>query len=303
MISVLRLFLLLTILSLTVQAQLIKSEKYEKYRPLYNAFIDVPYQTYDTQTVKLDIYQPKKDGLHPMMMWFHGGGWRKGSKDSVTSQLTPYLEAGFVVVNVQYRKLGEALAPAAVQDTRCALAFMLKNAEKYGVDKEKIVLSGTSSGGHLALITGMLPSHSKVDVPYSRDVDFKVAVIVNNYGITDVKDILSGENRKGFGVDWLGKQENREEIAESVSPLTHARKDNPAIITIHGDADPTVPYSHAVRLKKALDEAGVVNTLYTVAGGGHGSFSDEDKYLVYNEIVSFVNKQLGGDYMKPKKKK
>ena len=80
------------------------------------------------------------------------------------------------------------------------------------------------------------------------------------------------------------------EIARRVSPLSYVRKDNPPIITIHGDADNVVPYSHAVRLHQALDKAGVPNELFTVKGGGHGQFSDEDNREAYSAVWLFLAK-------------
>ena len=58
------------------------------------------------------------------------------------------------------------------------------------------------------------------------------------------------------------------DVARRVSPLTYVRSGLPPILTIHGDADPTVPYQHAVRLGQELDNVGVANELHTVPGGG-----------------------------------
>ncbi|NIP81377.1 MAG: prolyl oligopeptidase family serine peptidase, partial [Gemmatimonadetes bacterium] len=69
--------------------------------------------------------------------------------------------------------------------------------------------------------------------------------------------------------------------AERVSPLTHVRPGLPPVLTIHGDADPTVPYEHAVRLRESLDRAGVPNRLHTVRGGGHGNFRVEEYQEIY----------------------
>ena len=60
--------------------------------------------------------------------------------------------------------------------------------------------------------------------------------------------------------------------------------------TIHGDADDVVPYSHAVRLQEALDKAGVPNQLFTVKGGGHGQFSDENNRKAYTAVWQFLAK-------------
>jgi dipeptidyl aminopeptidase/acylaminoacyl peptidase len=117
-----------------------------------------------------------------------------------------------------------------------------------------------------------------------------VAAIVNWYGITDVNDEIVGENVKNYAVEWLGSSPYKQETARRTSPLTYVRKDNPPIITIHGDADDVVPYSHAVRLHKGLNQAGVPNQLFTIKGGGHGQFNDEDNRKAYAAIFQFLAK-------------
>src|SRR5690606_6870142 len=123
----------------------------------------------------------------------HGGGWTGGSKEDAQLTLLPYLQMGFNAVNVEYRFASDALAPAAVADVRCALRWVFNNADRYGFDTSKIVVTGDSAGGHLALMAGMLPKEANLDFecsqgPHGRDL--KVAAIVNHYGITDVNDLL-----------------------------------------------------------------------------------------------------------------
>jgi dipeptidyl aminopeptidase/acylaminoacyl peptidase len=119
-----------------------------------------------------------------------------------------------------------------------------------------------------------------------------VAAIVNWYGISDVRELLDGPNRRAFAVMWHGSQPNREQIATQVSPLTYVRRGLPPVITIHGDADPTVPYTQALRLREALDSVGVANQLVTVPKGGHGGFSLEDNVRAYMAIRAFLEKYV-----------
>jgi dipeptidyl aminopeptidase/acylaminoacyl peptidase len=84
---------------------------------------------------------------------------------------------------------------------------------------------------------------------------------------------------------------NRDAIAKRVSPLTYVRAGLPPIISIQGDADPTVPYPQNVRLHQALDNAGVRNTFVTVPGGKHGGFTDAEMAKAYAEIRGFLDKQ------------
>jgi acetyl esterase/lipase len=198
---------------------------------------------------------------------------------------------GFSVVNVEYRLARVALAPAAVEDCRLALRWVMKNARMYNFDSSRIIVTGGSAGGHLALMTGMLDSTAGFDATREWDqssVPLKVAAIINWFGITDVKDLLSGTNRQNYAVSWLGSQANRNELATRVSPLTYVRKDLPPIFTIHGDNDNLVPYSHAVRLHSALSAAGVTNKLVTIPGGKHGGFSREDMLRIYGMIRTFL---------------
>jgi len=87
---------------------------------------------------------------------------------------------------------------------------------------------------------------------------------------------------------WLGSQPNAEEIARRVSPLTYVRAGLPPILTIHGDKDDVVPYSHATRLHEALDKVKVPNQLLTIEGGGHGGFTQEQFVKSYETIWSFL---------------
>jgi dipeptidyl aminopeptidase/acylaminoacyl peptidase len=83
---------------------------------------------------------------------------------------------------------------------------------------------------------------------------------------------------------------NREELARQVSPITYIRPGLPPIISVHGDADEIVPYSHAVQLHKGLDKAGVTNKLITISRGNHGGFSRQETLKSFGEIREFLRK-------------
>jgi acetyl esterase/lipase len=276
---------------------------------------NVVYSRADGMDLKLDIYAPRANlypkpssssgprKAVPTLVYFHGGGWMGGSKDSASIRLMPYLQKGWAAVAVQYRLGGEALAPAAIEDTRCATWWVKRNAEKYGFDPDRIVLSGSSAGGHISLITGMLTTNAGLDgrCPGLREKplgaaelpELKVAAIVNWFGITDVNDLISGANMKTYAVMWMGSLKNRDSIAKQVSPLSYIHKNLPPILTLHGDKDEVVPYSHAVRLHKKLDKNGTPNQLHTVKGAGHGGFSVAETRTAFSVIDSFLAKYVG----------
>jgi acetyl esterase/lipase len=200
------------------------------------------------------------------------------------------MDMGWTVVNVEYRLAKVSLAPAAVEDSRCALRWVYRNAKQYNFDLNKLVVTGQSAGGHLALTTGMLPASAGLDLECPGTEDLKVAAIVDWYGITDVNELLDGPNMRTYAVAWLGSMPNRAEVAKRVSPLTYVRPGLPPILMIQGDADPTVPYTQSLRLREALDKAGVPNELVTVPGGKHGNFTVDENLKNYAAIRNFLIK-------------
>lgn len=264
----------------------------------YNVNANVTYLIASGHDLQLDVYRPWSSKVAtPVVLNFHGGGWVAGNREEDLPQLLPYMQMGFAVVNVEYRLARTALAPAAVEDTLCALQWVGRNAKDYNFDVTKIVLTGNSAGGHLALATGMIPSDSPFTNqcaanntwggPYANSTP-KAAAVINWFGITDVADMLQGPNVRSWALAWFGSTDGRIDLARRLSPLSYVRKDGPAVLTIHGDVDPLVPYAHAVRLQQAMDKAGERNQLLTIKGGGHGGFSPEQNQQAWLAVRSFL---------------
>jgi acetyl esterase/lipase len=261
---------------------------------------NIVYKVANRYEAKLDVYRPEHAATAtPVVMMIHGGGWLFGTKEDSVLYLLPYLQMGFAVVNVEYRMGSVSLAPAAVEDCLCALHWIGRNAKKYAFDPGKVVITGGSAGGHLALTTAMIPPSAgfENECAYEDDEGWtgtfvdsrpKVAAVVNWFGITDVADMIQGPNTHGYAVSWLGSLPNREDLAKRVSPLTYVRSGLPPVLTIHGDADKLVPYSHAVRLHEALTKAGVRNQLLTLPGAGHGDFTDEQELKAFEAVRAFL---------------
>jgi BD-FAE protein len=216
----------------------------------YRVVPNITYRTASNWEGKLDVYMPRGlNGPNPVVMYFHGGGWTAGTKEGATYTVLPYLQMGWTVVNVEYRLTNIALAPAAVEDTRCALRWVYRNVNEYHFDIDRIVTTGESAGGHLAMITGMLPPSTPFDntCPGDRSggasgsgaretAALKVAAIVDWYGISDVHELLSGATMKSYAVAWLGALPYRDELATQLSPETYVKPGIPPIISVHGDA-------------------------------------------------------------------
>lgn len=237
----------------------------------------------------LDILQSKRvtGRKHPGVIVIHGGGWINGDKEQmVPTFCIPYLERGFVVANVEYRLAKAAPAPAAVTDVLNAAAWLRKNAKKYGVDRRRIVVTGSSAGGHLALMVGMTPKSARLGP------SAKVAAVVNWYGIADVLDQIEGPNMREYAVAWIPESmPDREVLARRLSPMTYVRRGLPPVLTIQGDADPIVPYDQGVKLTRTLRDHGVDAEMISVPGGKHGNFGADKTAELEGRVFDFLKRR------------
>ncbi len=257
----------------------------------YQVYPNVTYLNMGGSDLKLDIYRRRTATTpQPTLVYMHGGFWVAGNKEGAIMSLLPWMEMGWNVVNVEYRLGAAALAPAAVEDCFCALRFIGNQARMYNIDTSRIVVTGESAGGHLALAMGMIPESEGLDLECAGAPLPKVAAVLNWFGISDVPDVIDGPHKANAAVRWFGSLPNRMEIARRVSPLNYVRAGLPPILTVHGDSDPTVPYDEAVRLHAALAKVNVPNQLVTIPGGKHGNFTPEQRDMIYSTIREFLAK-------------
>jgi len=256
-------------------------------------FPNLVYEVAGGHELRLDVITAgTRTVARPTLIYIHGGGWSGGTKEEYAWFTLPFIAKGMNVVNVEYRVASVTLAPAAVEDCRCALRWVFRHAKEYGLDTAKLVLDGHSAGGHLSLMTGMLDASAGFDNNCPGKEGLRVAAIINYFGITDVPDVLQGKNQQDWAVAWFGSLPDKMDLAKRLSPLTYVRSGLPPIITIHGDKDALVPYPEALRLHEALDRVGAPNQLFTILGGVHGSqfWNREDNWKAQTAIFDFLEK-------------
>lgn len=260
--------------------------------PNHRVFPDVSYRRIGAWQGQLDVYVPTDAGPRPALIYFHGGEWRGGSRKAVSDHLAPYLARGFVVVAVGYRGAKVALAPAAVTDARCAYHWVVNNAPRYGIDRKRVVLSGHSAGGHLALITGYLTPAAKLDGECKSDRIVKPAAAVAWNAPSDLKQYMFQRLADGAPIDWLQAAVKTPSLADAISPIAHARKGVPPTISLHAAGDPEVPHSQATKLHRTLSSVNVLNELVTLQSQGH--FTSEHPPLevarAYDLVFKFLSR-------------
>ncbi|HEU5093162.1 MAG TPA: prolyl oligopeptidase family serine peptidase, partial [Nitrospira sp.] len=220
---------------------------------------------------------------------FHGGGAISTvpRRQYVAFDVMPYLESGWNVVNIEYDVPGRTVAPIAVQNGICALRWVVANAKEHGFDVDRIVTSGYSSGGWMALMTAMTAGTPAWDGPCAASATARVAGVVSWSAPSDLPDLLEGPNAKGWTAQWFTTLPERLAIAKAVSPITLVRSGLPPVLSIHGDTDGTVPYAQSVRLHEALRRAKVPEKLLTVSGG-HGFYPRAEQERIFGEITTFL---------------
>ena len=267
----------------------------------YNMVMDVSYgddpdQRVDVYTYGKYIGEPnwfeRSEDKRPTLVWIHGGGWRYGNKETDTWFFIHFLERGWNVVNVEHRK-GVGTAPNAAEDVLTVMKWISENAETYRLDTDKIVVSGASSGGHLALLAGLINSVPKSHPSYIGD-QIRIQAIINWYGATDLNKIetylsdhLPDQN---FVMNWVQGKENAQELITKYSPIQYVTENAPPILTIQGDEDTLTPYAQAVLLHEKLENVGAQNhKLLTLKGGTHIGFSEEQFQLSFKTVFDFLD--------------
>jgi acetyl esterase/lipase len=289
------LVLQLIVVSFALSAQdTAKAIRKVAYPKGYTEQLNVVYKTVDEWQGLMDLYLPPA-GKSPsaLLINIHGGGWNTGSKE-MDSYFGSYFKKGYAVANINYRLAGTAPAPAAIEDSRCAIIYLINQAKQLNIDTKRIVLCGTSAGGHLALLAGMLGNNKVFDSGCTPVEPIKIAAIVDKWGISDV--VEWGFGAKGPGNNavkrWLGNRSGDTAFARQLSPLAYINKETPPVFIAHGDADPVVPYTQSASLYQELNRAGVKTVLFTIPEGRHGNIGQEYSRELNNRLVAFLD-ELG----------
>lgn len=260
---------------------------------------NIVYSNVGSVPLALDVYVPTKrlgeppwveysDRRKPTLLFLHGGGWTSGDKISRSLYLMPYVDKDWCIVTANYRHLDQSDLVGIIRDTRSALNWIYENAAKYKFDTTKIVVSGESAGGHLALMTGLSTNQAAFNHPdVSGRHDLRVAAIINWFGVVDL--IKNSSNWDSAYLNAIvPNPAERDSILRIASPITYLSKESPPIMTIHGDQDASAPYEQGVLLHKELEELGAKHYFLTIPGKKHGNFSGEEMTMIFQDIWKFL---------------
>jgi acetyl esterase/lipase len=253
-------------------------------------FAQAPTDAGKTIDLKMDTAFLKESDGKPMpaVIYIHGGGWAGGSKEAGTRQTIALALGGYFSVTINYRLSDEAIYPAAVHDCKAAIRFLRANAERLGIDPDRIGVWGHSAGGHLSALMATSGDAEAVEGKVgTTGVSSRVQCAVDLSGPVE----LNFDGPGGVVAKWIGGPLNEHaDAVKQASPLTYIDPNDPPVLIVHGLQDDVVNVRHAVKFEKALKDAGVHAEYMPVEGAGH----DIERPVVLMRAAAFFDAQLKG---------
>lgn len=254
--------------------------------------------------LKLDLARPTGDGPFPAIVFIHGGGYYQGSRQAYTEAIREAAKRGYVAATISYRLMkfdadnketttAEPIFPAPVHDAKAAIRWLRANAGKYGIDPDRIGVTGASAGGHLSLLIGLTGGEADFEGQGGNpERSSRVQAVVNFFGPTEAVTCYQESVMPWiFRLFMGGTPDEVPETYKIASPVTHASNDDPPVLTLHGDQDVLIPLSQARKLDEKLNQAGAAHTLMVMPGQGH-DFVGEDQQKAMRAMWAFFDRHL-----------
>ncbi len=253
---------------------------------------DVIYGRKHGTCLTLDVFTPAKDANGAALVLVVSGGWFSSHQAINPGFANEFLKRGYTVFAVVHGSQPKFTIPEVVSDMHRAVRFIRHNAKEYGIDPDRIGITGASAGGHLSLMQGTAgdKGNEKAADPIDR-VSSRVQAVACFFPPTDFLNYgKPGEEALGRGVlagfkapfDFqeydrklnayvlITDETRRREIGKQISPVYHVSADDPPTLIIHGDADKLVPIQQAELIVAVLKEAGVQAELVVRKDAAHG---------------------------------
>jgi acetyl esterase/lipase len=258
---------------------------------------DVVYGRKYGVALTLDVFKPKPGANGAAVVMVMSAGWFSLHEMINPDVFSIYLDRGYTVFTVVHGSQPKYTIPEILEDMHRSIRFIRHNAAKYGIDPNRIGISGGSAGGHLSLMMGTAgnPGDPKAKDPIDTESSRVQAVACffpptdfMNYGEPG-RDVFKAleEELKSFQAPFdfveldsrngpfsgrfvpITDRERRMQIARDISPVTHVSADDPPMLIIHGDADKLVPIQQAEVFGKKMEEVGATFKLVVKTGEGH----------------------------------
>lgn len=279
--------------------------------------------------IQADVYRMPGDQPRPALLWIHGGALIGGSREGIPAdQLEQYLNAGLVVISIDYRLAPETKLPEIIEDLKDAYYWLrTQGPDLFQIDPERIAVTGHSAGGYLTLMTGFcVRPRPKVLVAFygygdiagdwyshpdpfycqqpavSQEAAYQAvggAILSGSSASSRFRFYLYCRQQGLWPREVAGRDPDTEaNFFDAFCPLHNVTPDYPPTLLLHGDHDTDVPYQQSVLMAEALQQAHVEHRLITVSNGGHGfdgangGLSDPANTERFVRVLEFLKQHL-----------
>lgn len=234
------------------------------YPPTFQDARVETYRKIGSNELKLWIFgESDPKAKKPAIVFFFGGGWNSGSPAQFENQSRHFAKRGMIAITADYRVKSRHGVPVVecVKDAKAAIAWVRENAQRLGIDPDKIAASGGSAGGHLAASTGTISGFGSDERPNAM-ILFNPACTLAPIAGWQPPGARAGLSTERFGVE-----------AQVISPAHHIGPHTPPTLILHGKQDTTVPYASVVAFESVMKQAGRPCKLVGYDGASHGFFN------------------------------
>lgn len=257
---------------------------------------DIVYAKYGDRSLRLDLYEPdhRDAALLPSIVVIRGGGWRIGDKDGFGPMAAALAVRGLVTVSIEYRASGEAIFPAAVEDTKAAVRWLRANAERYSLDQDAIGAIGGSAGAHLAVYLGVTDSVASLEgAGGNQEMGSSVSAVVGLATPTNFS--YFSEDSNNIGSAFLGASYKEDtELWAFASPVSHVTTSAPPLLLIHSESDGVVPFTHSIEMAERYGNAGAPVEVVLIPDAPHPFWNFEEWFgETMDRSAAFFWRHLG----------
>jgi acetyl esterase/lipase len=215
------------------------------------------------------------EGSLPALVIVHGGAWNSGESKKSADLAEFYAQRGFATYAINYTLSSSESAsfPTNIQDVLCAIRTLRNPELGHRADPSRIVVMGTSSGGHLSALAALMDWPNELDSQEQCPTDYPeplVQLAIDYFGPTDLL-LTEGTEGEGAVLQMIGNTRSEDPQAWlQASPISHVDPDDPPVFIAHGSLDSVVSPDHSMTLNDAIQAVGGQSTLVMVEGGKHG---------------------------------
>ena len=272
---------LLTLLCIALLVAAVVGSFWWYYHPSVQRTNGVVYGQRSNRPIALDVIKPAKpNGLGVLVLV--SGGWKSKKPGDFGEWLTAsLLRRGYTVFPIYHVSQPESSVMEIVEDMHRAVRFVRHHAKEYGVDPNRLGVSGGSAGGHLSLMLATRGGFGPADAadPVARESSAVQAVAIF-FPVTDLLNLGKSTENLGDGGPpksfrrAFGPQSTNlavwKVIGRETSPIYHVTTNLPPVLIVHGDADTLTPLEQSQWFEARAREAGRPIKLVVHPGGQHG---------------------------------